>query len=292
MPKLFRYVCCSAICLLLLTGCLASSAAAAEDRKVIGVAQFQTMAANDAALTPLITNLLTEAIIKNRSYRLIDQATLSQRLAISGLTANLYEQCDSLEADQLAGIHFLVAGIVKEADTRLIRLNGFQQLRARVLINVRLLHVPARQVVYAESLVGEASQTFLLERPDVETDPVSRNALLEAAAKQAVTRIAAKINSLNPMSGVVLQVSPADSSLIIDMGAEHGVAVGQEYQLYAEGSVLVHPVTNLEIGREKKAVAIVRITRAGALDASAIVVSGRISDIHPGLKAVIKTVPR
>ena len=283
--KLLRSLFSAIICLALITAGTTNISAA--EHKVIGIADFETKLSADTTLAPMITNLLTQEVVKNRSYKLVAQQTLSQKLSRLGISSGLYERLDSLEAEQFAGIHFLLAGEIKEAEVKTVQLNGFQQLRAKVLVNVRMAHIPAQQIIYAEAVVGEASQTFLLERQE-EADSAVRAALLETAAKRVVSQIAAKVNSINPMSGIVLSVNQTDGSIIIDMGSEHRVSAGQLYQIYKDGSVLLHPATNLEFGRAKQEIAVVRVEKANQLESVAKLVSGKISEVHPGLKAIIK----
>lgn len=260
-----------------------SSVVSAADRKVIGIVDFDTNTTVDPALAPIITSLLAEDIVTNRSFQLLSRSSLQLKLSGAGLSTNVFESCSQLQPEQFHGVHFLVIGKIVEASTQVVPLNGFQQRRARVALTARVMHVPAAQVVYAESSIGEAQQTFLLEKKETEAEALAnRKALLETAAKRAIARVSAKLHLLNPMTGIVIQVNTTDNTMIIDLGAEQGVSVGQDYMVYEEGAVLVHPVTNMEIGRENKEIAKVRIVGADTLRAKAVIVKGHISDITPG----------
>ena len=213
----------SVLVLILLIAGLTTSVWAA-DRKIIGIADFATDKTVESSLAPTITSLLSEDIVTNRSYYLLNQPALLQKLSMAGVT-NLYEQSNTLQFDQLRGLHFLVTGIIKETSTQIIPLNGFQQLRARVLLTIRVFHVPAAQVVYAETVLGEARQTFLLDKKETDAEALlNRNALLETAAKRAIAKVSAKLHSLNPVTGVVLQVNATNNTVIIDLGSEQHVA--------------------------------------------------------------------
>lgn len=84
------------------------------------------------------------------------------------------------------------------------------------------------------------------------------------------------------MTGVIIQAT--DKAVVIDLGSEHHVAIGQDYMVYETGAALVHPVTNLEIGKECKEIAIIRITKVDQLSATAVIVKGQIDDVVPGLQ--------
>ena len=51
----------------------------------------------------------------------------------------------------------------------------------------------------------------------------------------------------------------------------------------------MHPATNLELGRENKEIATVRISKVDTLQATAVIVKGQISDVIPGLQ--VKQLP-
>lgn len=273
------------ILLLAWTLIVIQSTGLAAERKPIGIVNFQSESTiDDPALAPLITSILGEDLITNRSFRLIDQTTLAQLLATNGLSANLFEKSADLQPDQLKGVYYLVTGKIQEANTQVVQLNGFQQLRARVLISIRVINVPAMQVTYAEAAIGEVHKTFLSDKKDIEPidSPTVRSTLLQEAVKKALTKVSAKLHSLSPVTGMILQVKEADKTAVIDLGSEQNVSIGQLYRVFVEGDPIIHPITNRELGRETKEVATLKVTKVDTLFATAEITSGLLSEVHPG----------
>lgn len=272
------------VVILLVTVIIPSGFAA--ERKTIGLAEFQTeTSAVDSALAPLVTSILTEGIITNRSFRVLDQESLSNALAASGLTAaTLYDKSGDLQPGQIPGIHYLVTGKIKDAEASVVETNGFHQLRVRVLLSLRIINAVTGNVVFAEAATGEAQKTFLLDKKDSDpiNTPANRSKAYEEAVRKAVAKVSAKLNALNPMTGLVLSVNETDKTVTIDLGSEQGASQGQQYRVFIEGNAIVHPSTNMEIGRETRDIATLKVTKAYSQYAVAEIVSGSLAEIHPG----------
>lgn len=285
MPHMFRSL-TRGLLMFMLLFCVIQTDAFAADRKTVGITEFQNeTAVTDLPLANLISGILTEELVTNRSLRLLDQDSLQQALAAGGLTtASLFDKSPELKPGQAAGVNYLICGRIKEASSQVVQLNGFQQLRARVVLTVRIINSASGNIVYAEMTTGEARKTFLLDKKN--TEPVdtaaNRAAVLEEAIRKAVAKAAGKMNSLQPVTGTILKVNQAEKTVILDLGSEQGVSLNQPYQIYIETAPLIHPVSKMEIGNETREVAGLKITKIFPAYSVAEIVSGQISEVQPG----------
>lgn len=282
-----KYI-CSIICLmlsfLLILTVTQPVASAAAERKKISVINFRNESQmNDPALSQLITDTMTEAIITNRAYTIIERPALLVLLKTSGLSeAALFEQSANLAPGQLKGLDYIVTGKIREARVDIAETNGFLQLRINVLLAVRLINTVTGTVVYAEAATGEAKKTFLLDKKDSEPidTPANRSAAFTEAAKKALTRVIAQVQTLNPQTGIVLKVDETANTILIDLGFEQGVAIGQQYTVFTTGDTLVHPVTQVALGKETKEVGIIKIIHVENQHATGELIKGALKNIQ------------
>ncbi len=64
----------------------------------------------------------------------------------------------------------------------------------------------------------------------------------------------------NAIQGTVIRI-PSDTSVIIDVGSKHGVRLGMDFKIYAEGEPIYTPDRTEELGKIEHVKAVVRVTQ-------------------------------
>jgi hypothetical protein len=120
-----------------------------------------------------------------------------------------------------------------------------------VRIDARAVDTTTGRLVFSESGEG-ASDTKIVRSADGTLISGLRDAHEEfrKAAADATGRLGQRIGLLFPPLGFV--VGANESELVTDLGAESGVAVGDELVVFRVGEKLTHPVTHQWLGYQKR----------------------------------------
>lgn len=255
--------------------------ARAADQKPIGILEFETAPqVQNAGLAKTVADLLIDALITNRSYQVIGPGRTADLLTEQNIpVAGFFDLAMTRDLKQIKGFDYLVAGKIISSDSQDVELNGFRQKRFKVVLAMRLINAKSGEFIYAQTAVGEARKTFLAETGSWKS--VDLQSGYQEALQQAVAKLADKIQAMNPPSGLVIEVHPEDNGVIIDLGSEQGVKVGQQYSVYQEGAQLVHPVNRQDLGKKIKNLAVIKIIEVQNQYSTGQVVSGKLEEIRP-----------
>ncbi|EGO63983.1 CsgG/HfaB family protein [Acetonema longum] len=255
--------------------------AQAADQKPIGILEFEAAPqVQNTGLTKRITGLLTESLITNRSYQVIGPERTAAILAEQNISVSgFFEGSMTQDVKQIHGLDYLVTGKIIRAESQDVELDGFRQKRVKVVLAMRLINARSGEIIFAQTAVGETRKTFLADTDSWKlADPQSG---YQEALQQALAQLTDKIQALNPLSGLVIEVHPEDNSVVIDLGSEQGASVGQQYLIYQEGTVVVHPVNRQGLGKKTKSLAVIKIFQVQNQHSTGQVVSGKWEDIKP-----------
>lgn len=215
--------------------------------------------------------MLESALQDTDRFVLVDRQNLGdvileQDLATSGRTA---QAKGVAQTGKLRPAKYIATGAVTEIDEstsgrdggfsfRGIRVGGGHE-QAQVSVIVKLIDSTTGEIVAQERVVGRAGKTGLtvgLTRGGFNTDlgGFEKTPLGEAAQdciNQAAQFIAKKMEEF-PFEGNVIRVAK-NGQVMINRGAEFGVAEGQEMVLRTEGEEIIDPMSGAILGVEEGA---------------------------------------
>lgn len=240
-------------------------------KHAIGVTDFENQAGwrGQWDLGSNLSVMLESALQDTERFVLVDRQQLGnvlreQDLAESGRMA---QARGVAQTGQLRPAKYIATGAVTEAEESVsgrdggigiggIRVGGGRQ-QAQVTVIVKLIDSSTGEVVAQERVVGRAGRTSLRvgasfrniggDLGGFEKTPMGEAA--QDCINQAAEFIARKMEEF-PFEGNVIRVAN-NGQVLINRGAEFGVAIGQEMVLRTEGEVIVDPMTGARLGVEE-----------------------------------------
>lgn len=247
-----KFVSLIMISLLLVLSC-AFLAQAENVKKTVAIITFSN-ATPYPRLGAAVAETLTVELVKNKNYKVVERSKLKQILGEQYLAASGAVDLESnpVPLGKLKGVDYLITGAVLRAE-HTKKSYGFSIIRVGqekdlVQLSVRLVDVKTGEIIMAEEAVGE-EKTNNFNYDNMVSFQEFQNSGYGKATRKAVKNIVDKLNQMNPLEGVVLKVD--GNKVYIDLGAQYGVEVGQEFKIFVEGELIKHPVTGEIMGTDR-----------------------------------------
>jgi curli biogenesis system outer membrane secretion channel CsgG len=244
-----------------------------------------------------MADMLTTALVKSGNFMVIERQQLEQVMKEQklGLSGAVTPQ-SAAQVGKLLGVELIVLGSVNEFGQKessvggsvgskvskgMFGLNkvGVETKTARVGMDIRLVNTTTGEIVAADGFAEEESKKGL----DVGTDDFAFSndsrfdeTLSGKATRKVVNKVVEMITKAMdklPWSGKILKVN-TDKTVMLKPGAEGGVKVGDEFNVFSQGEEIIDPDTGLSLGSEEKQVGTIEVVEAKDKYATAKVVSG------------------
>jgi curli biogenesis system outer membrane secretion channel CsgG len=234
-----------------------------------------------------MADMLTTELVKSGQYRVIERAQIQsvmqeQKLGLTGaVTSNTAAQLG-----KLLGVELAVFGSVTEfgqkEESKGIgfgkRKFGANQIKARVAIDLRIVNVETGEILAADNVAKEKSQTGIsVQIPDfnfqdqAEFDKTLVGKATRACVEDIIHKIDAQMGQV-PWYGKVIKES--GGIVYINRGEDSGLQVGNVLEVYQPGEELIDPETGLSLGSEETKVGRVQIVDVQQKFSKAIVKQG------------------
>jgi curli biogenesis system outer membrane secretion channel CsgG len=213
------------------------------------------------------TDMLTNELVKNKNYEVMERAQLAQVMQEQRLGATgAVDDSTAAQMGKLVGLDYIVYGRVLSAGAELkeegMDFGKFstkkEVLEAKVMINVRMIDANTGAIVVSQQAKGVIEKKgggFTFERHGQDYGHAKSVAvtsdIYDDAVLQAIKQIASKINDINPLEGTV--VSIAGDDIYLDIGTEQGIEPGAKLQIYREGKP-IRNASGMIIGVQKQQV--------------------------------------
>jgi curli biogenesis system outer membrane secretion channel CsgG len=240
-----------------------------------------------------MADMLTTELVKSGNYRVIERAELQsvmQELKL-GLTGMVTSNTAAQVGKQL-GVELAVFGSVTEfgqkEESKGIgfgkRKFGANQIKARVAIDLRIVNVETGEILAADNVAKEESQTGIsVAIPDfnfqnqAEFDKTLVGKATRACMQEIVSKIEAQMGQV-PWYGKIIKES--DGVVYINRGTDSGLQVGNVLEAYSPGEELIDPETGISLGSEESKIGRVQIIDVQQKFARAIIKQG--ASFKPG----------
>ena len=237
-------------------------------KKRIGVTDFENKS-RVYGLGAGIADMLVVELVKNKNFEVIERDKLRSVMAEQALGASgAVNPATAARLGELMGLDYLVVGSIVEASLSSSEANlgslginlGVNETTIKVVAQMRLIDANTGQIVLADSAEGEVKKSRLTDQHGrtLIGDKRYSMGVFSEAARIAVARLVDKINEVNPLEGLVIKVS--GRMAYIDLGRDQGVQEGQEFTVYREGEVIVHPVTGKILSVTRDVIGRIKIT--------------------------------
>jgi len=199
-------------------------------------------------------------LVQSRRFTVLDreyiQETLGERkLIIDGATpvsemARLGQDlvADYILAGTLEDVGFDVNKIKMQTSNRVITSRN-----GKVEVSYRIIDIDTKQIVFSDFLRLKISESDIRKHDSSIGNKNIESLLCLVAAEEIGNRI---LNAIYP----VLVVSVSDDRVILGQGGS-GMKIGDRFDVFEYGKVLLDPYTKESIGREEIYVATIEITR-------------------------------
>ncbi|MFQ5869260.1 MAG: CsgG/HfaB family protein, partial [Candidatus Zixiibacteriota bacterium] len=234
-----------------------------------------------------MADMLTTELVKSGKYRVIERSQIEavmqeQKLGLTGaVTSNTASQLG-----KLLGVELAVFGSVTEfgqkEESKGIgfgkRKFGANQIKARVAIDVRIVNVEIGEILAADNVAKEESQTGIsVKIPDfnfqnqAEFDKTLVGKATRACVQEIVGKIDAQMGRV-PWYGKIIKES--GGIVYINRGVASGLQVGNVLEAYSPGEELIDPETGISLGSEESKIGRVQIIDVQQRFSKAIIKQG------------------
>ncbi len=241
-------------------------------------------------ISSALVDLFTTAMVSKGSFRVFERERLEAVMKEQnlGLSGNITPET-AVQVGKLLGVQYLLTGRVTQFAYKGKSYDAFfkvgfkyksQKLEGR--LDIRLIRTDTGEIVYVDK--GEGEKKFKNLRiasigGGTDFDQTMVNDIFEPIVDQMATKMATKVADLKitPVAmtkeeGSIIKVS--GSKVFINLGERNGVNVGDSYDVYRQGDVLIDPETGEELGATEKKIGTIEVASVEEKFSIANVVSG------------------
>jgi curli biogenesis system outer membrane secretion channel CsgG len=221
-------------------------------KKILAVLDFEGNEKLSGKVDLKMSDMLTTSLVKTARFEIvernkIDKVFKEQNFGMSGIV----DVNTAAEVGKLLGAEYVVFGSITSATRKDIDKFGYILVRIEVGIDVRSVNTTTGKIMLSESAIG-VSESDLVKTADgtIIRGAVDYNSAYADASRDAITKVGSKIADLSPLIGFVLSVDP--NQVLIDVGEEQGVKIGDSFVAFTVGDEILHPATGKHFGWKKE----------------------------------------
>lgn len=250
-------------------------------KRIVAVSRFENRSSyqggGEAMLTNGLADQLTDALVRNGSFIVLERLTLTDVLDEQDLVASgAASQTEAARTGQIIGAQILIKGTVTEFEAEAkssgggLSVGGFRMGRkksvAHVGIIIRLIDASTAEVLSSHYVEGEAEAkrtTFdaYVEGIDFDSESFKKAPLGKATQQvidEAVEIIAAGTREM-PFEARVIRVS--GNEILISAGARNNVTPGMQFVVTSLGEEIVDPFTGERLGFDSSQIGRIQVSR-------------------------------
>ncbi len=214
-----------------------------------------------------LESIIFSGIVQNKNFEVVERSNLDQVLRELGLqNSGIIDGEQAIEIGQMAGSDYMLMGTVINAEAVNFTNFIYDGLKGKVTFEMHLVDNRTGSVLSSE-LVSGTSSAMTSQQLNAITDTnyikdrfrVNPDNLIADACQDVGGQIIERMNSLNPLTGIVVQVN--NKEVYLDLGYEDGVREKDKYTVYREGKPITNPVTGEIITVEKEKLAVLEIKK-------------------------------
>lgn len=208
-----------------------------------------------------IGDMVTTALSATHRVELVEREKIEhvlgeQRLRLSGAVDDASR---AAEVGKLLGAEAVVFGAITSATQETVDKFAYDLVRTQVRIDARAVDTTTGRILFSQSGDG-LSEAKIIRSADGTLISGLRNAEDEyrKAAEAAAATLGRGMARQFPVMGLVL--STVSGRIVTDLGAESGIAMGDEVLAVRPGEVLLNPVTRQPAGRDARVLDVLLVT--------------------------------
>jgi curli biogenesis system outer membrane secretion channel CsgG len=193
----------------------------------------------DRKIGKSISNILVTELVKDGSFKIVERSQLERILGEQKLGKDAaISASEAVKLGKLLGVSAVIVGSVTEYNTK-TETKGFLGVgrkvkTAKVAVNARIVDTSTGEIIFAAEGKGEEEESNVTVGSVYGSDTTgASDTLLSAATKKALTGIiqtlkdnTAKLKE-QTLEGYVVNIDNNDKSIMIDLGSDSGLVVGQ-----------------------------------------------------------------
>ena len=233
----------------------------------------------EAAADVFVTELL-----QSGKFSVIEREKLNAVLAEQGLGASgAVTPQTAAQIGRLLGVQYILTGSVTQFSVSDVG-GGFRSLGAsvttgKVVLDARLVNTTTGEIVVAEEAENQKRMVGARFR-SANFQQSYDYGLAHEVMRPAVTKITAKLiesaSGLAPAAGQGMVADVSDGEVIINLGSNHGVKVGEVFYIYRKGKTIIDPATGQPLVTKEKQVGELVVTDVQATFSTCSIKSGEV----------------
>lgn len=224
-------------------------------KKVLAVLDFEGNEILAGKVDLKMADMLTTSIVKSGRFDVVERNKIDRVLGEQdlGLTGIL-DEASAAQMGKLLGAEYVVFGSITSATKKNVDKFGYMLVVIEVGVDVRAVNTTDGKILLSESAVG-ISESKVVTTADgtVVSGAIDYNSAYADAARDAVQKVGSRIADLAPLLGFVVAVS--GDEIIIDVGEEQGIKVGDRFVVFNVLGEILHPATGKHLGWTKNILA-------------------------------------
>ncbi len=208
-----------------------------------------------------LSDMMTTALAQTNRFEIVEREKLESIIAEQNLgLSGILDESTAAEVGNLSGAQYLVLGSITSATKNKKDKFGYILVEVKVGVDVRVVSASTGKILKSGSALGVASSKEIRTVDGVLVQGAMDDAAAyEAAARDAVNKVSAKISDFSPLVGFVVDVDK--KKITIDVGEEKGVQKGDTFIIFRIQDEIKHPVTGKRLGWKKEILSKLKISQ-------------------------------
>lgn len=228
-------------------------------KKVLAVLDFEGNERLAGKVDLKMSDMLTTSIVKSGRFDVVERNKINRALSEQDLgMSGVIDEASAAAVGKLLGAEYVVFGSITSATRKDVDKFGYMLVVIEVGVDVRAVNTTTGKILLSESAIGISESKIVKSASGViVTGAVDYNSAYADAARDAINKVGSAISDLSPLLGFVVAVNGRD--VIIDVGEEQGVTLGDNFVLFSVQNEIIHPATGKHIGWNKMILCEVKI---------------------------------
>ncbi len=225
-----------------------------------------------------LTEMLTTALVQSERFVVLERALIDRMLAEQDFGASGRVNPETApKLGQAIGAQALISGAITEYSYTASKLGGAisllkganvsaRQVKAVVGIDIRVLDSATGEVVASHRGQGEATAKMLAADVTVAehsfSSELNKSTPLGRASRAAISQVVSDlVDELGAMEWTGRIIDVRDDKIYINAGAESGIRVGMQLDVYRQEEPLIDPATGQNLGAPERHIGAIRVVQ-------------------------------
>ena len=221
-------------------------------QKVLAVLDFEGSEKLASKAELRMSEMLQTSLVHTGRFEVIERAKLEQIIQEQNLAlTGIIDESKAVQVGKLVGAEYVVFGALTSVTKGIIDKFAYDLVQVHVGCDVRVVNTTTGVIDLSDFALGIFEYKIVRTADGVVVSGAVEDSYAYAeAARDSIAKVGHKIADLSPLVGFVISVEA--EQILIDIGEEQGVKIGETFVVFKVEDEILHPATGHRVGWKKK----------------------------------------